>query len=49
MAEQGRGFNTFLQIHNFCENLSCDWSFLSSIPQKVMQHSTAAVQPAVST
>jgi len=44
MAEQGRGFNTFLQIHNFYEKLSCDWSFLSSIPQNVMQHSTVSRQ-----
>jgi len=39
----------FSQIHNFCEWLSCDWSFLSSIPHKVMQDSTAAIQSEDST
>jgi len=31
MAEQAEGFNTFVTIHNFCERLSCDWSFLSPV------------------
>jgi len=39
----------FWQVHNFCERLSCDWSFLSSIPHKVMQDSTAAIQSEDST
>jgi hypothetical protein len=34
----------FWQTHNFCERLSCDWSFLSSSPHKVMQDSNAAIQ-----
>jgi len=44
MAEQSGGLIHFWQIHNFYEKLSCDWSFLSSIPQKVMQHSTVSRQ-----
>jgi hypothetical protein len=44
MAKQAEGFNAFLTKYNFCERLSCDWSFLSSIPHKVMQDSTAAIQ-----
>jgi len=49
VAIQSEGFNTFLKTHNFFERLSCDWSFFSSIPHKVMQDSTAAIQSEDST
>jgi hypothetical protein len=44
VAEQSEGFNTVLT-----NTQAVDWSFLSSIPQKVMQDSTAAIQSEDST
>ena len=44
-----KGLIHFWQTHNFCQTLSCDWSFLYSTPRTLMQDSTAAIQSADST